>query len=274
MSLVGNGEGLSAADVAAVVGNGVNGSGFGYGEGGWFWIVILFLFFMQNGWGNGFNNGNGNGYVVSDVQRGFDQSAVMGGLNNLSTAVTSGFAGVTNGFSQAEISANARQMANMNQDFASQTAIMGAINNLSMGLQNCCCENRAATADLKYTVATEACSDRAAVNDALRDVISNQTAQFNQIGQTINNGFQMLLNARAEDKYDALQARYDDLQRACTLSAVRDGQNLTADRLSQEMNAQTTALLRQLNPSPIPAYPVQNPNGCNCGNNWQQNCWS
>ena len=272
MSLVGNGEGLSAADVAAVVGNGVNGSGFGYGEGGWFWIVILFLFFMQNGWGNGFNNGNGNGYVVSDVQRGFDQSAVMGGLNNLSTAVTSGFAGVTNSFSQAEISANARQMANMNQDFASQTAIMGAINNLSMGLQNCCCENRAATADLKYTVATEACADRAAVNDALRDVVANQTANTNALMQTINNGIQSIQDKLCQQEIDALKAQNANLQTQINLANLQASQNGQTSQLLQDNAAQTAALLRQLNPTPVPAYPVQNPNGCGCGNAWPQYC--
>lgn len=274
MSLVGNGEGLSAADVAAVVGNGVNGSGFGYGEGGWFWIVILFLFFMQNGWGNGANNGNGcgNGYIVSDVQRGFDQSAVMGGLNNLSTAVTSGFAGVTNGFSQAEISANARQMANMNQDFASQTAIMGAINNLSMGLQNCCCENRAATADLKYTVATEACADRTAVNDALRDVVTNQTANTNALMQTINNGIQSIQDKLCQQEIDALKSQNANLQTQLNLANLQASQNGQTSQLLQDNAAQTAALLRQLNPTPVPAYPVQNPNGCGCGNAWQQNC--
>ena len=288
MSLVDNANGLSAADVAAVVGNGAN-NGFGYGEGGWFWIVILFLFFMQNGWGNGFgNNAGAVPYLNADVQRGFDQTAVMGGLNGLTAAVNTGFgdvqtalcggfagvnAGVSNGFAQAEIAANARQMANMNQDFAAQTTILNGMNDISAGLQNCCCENRAATADLKYTVATEACNDRQVVNDALRDVISNQTALFNNLQQTMYNGFNEIKAARAEDKYDALKNRYDDLQRDCTLNAVRDGQNLAADRMSQEINAQTAALLRQLNPTPVPAYAVQNPNGCNCGQiNWGNTC--
>ena len=44
-----NGE-LSAADVAAVVGNGNNG-GFGNWGDGSFWIIILFLFAMFNNGG-------------------------------------------------------------------------------------------------------------------------------------------------------------------------------------------------------------------------------
>ena len=53
MALTDNG-GLSAADVAAVVGNNGNGFGFGNDGGGLFWLLVLFLFgFGNNGWGNG-----------------------------------------------------------------------------------------------------------------------------------------------------------------------------------------------------------------------------
>ena len=118
------------------------GGGMGDFGGGW-WIILLFLFL---GFGNGFGGGignNGAGFVGADVQRGFDQSAVMGGVNNIQNAMTGafgdlqtslcgGFAGVNaainNGFAQAEIGANARQMSNMQQMFTLQTQI-GAVNN-------------------------------------------------------------------------------------------------------------------------------------------------
>lgn len=164
---------MSPADVAAVMGNNNNGynDGYGFGGGAWWWIIILFLFGMNGGWGRGgFGGGYGSGDGVgSEVQRGFDQNAVMSGINGLNGAVTAGFgnvqtalcngfagvnAGVANGFAQAEIAENGRQMANMNQMFGIQSA-----------LQQCCCDNRAATADLKYTVANEACADRAAVEE-------------------------------------------------------------------------------------------------------------
>lgn len=69
---------LSAADIAAVTG----GNGFGFGnDGGAFWLLVLFLFAFNGGWGNGFGGGNnGVPYMVNDVQRGFDQSAVMSGI--------------------------------------------------------------------------------------------------------------------------------------------------------------------------------------------------
>lgn len=113
-----------------------NGGGFGDMGNGW-WIILLFLF-MGFG-GNGFGYGsNGAGFVNADVQRGFDQSAVMGGVNNLQNGITAGFgdlqtslcggfagvnAAINNGFAQAEIGENARQMANMQQMFALQTSV-------------------------------------------------------------------------------------------------------------------------------------------------------
>ena len=114
-----NGD-LSAADVAAVVGNGNNGFG-NWGDGS-FWIIVLFLFALMGGWNNGGFGGNGGGY-----QQGFDQAAVMNGINSINSSICNGFAG-------AEASANARQIADMQNNFALQSQ-----------LANCCCENRLAS---------------------------------------------------------------------------------------------------------------------------------
>ena len=139
MSLSENGNGL-VMPVGPMYGNG-SANGFGWGDGS-FWIIILFLFaFMGNGWGNWGGN-SGATQVNNDVQRGFDQQAVMSGLNGINAAVANGFAG-------AEISrCNA------------QANVLQTLNDMAMNMQSCCCENRAQAADLKYTIATEACADR------------------------------------------------------------------------------------------------------------------
>ena len=244
-----NSDGLSLADVAAVAGNG-NGL-FGDGDGGSFALLILFLFAIMGGnWGgNGFGgNGGAFPYVVSstvdnDVQRGFDQSAVMGSLSGITSAVS-------NGFANAEIS-RANNMTNLLQ----------SINSLSMAQQNCCCENRAAVADLKYTVATEACADRAAVTDGVRD-----------IQDSISTGIQTILTQMCNDKIDAKNERIAELQTQLNMANLKESQNSQTAAILANNAAQTAALEQYLNPAPIPAYVVQNPNccgqatfGCGCG---------
>jgi len=119
------------------------GGGFGdMGANGW-WIILLFMFMGFGGGYGGFGGNNAAGFVNADVQRGFDQSAVMGGVNNLQNGITAGFgdlqtslcggfagvnAAITNGFAQAEIGENARQMANMQQIYALQTQISSTQN--------------------------------------------------------------------------------------------------------------------------------------------------
>lgn len=237
-------EGLSAADVAAVTGNG----GFGNwgGDGAW-WLIILFLFMFNGNWGNGGGfGGYGDGY--SEVQRGFDQSAIMGGLSGIQSSLTNGFvdtaSALCNGFAGVEINANARQMADMQQSFALQSQ-----------LASCCCENRLGTADLKYTIATENCADRAAISDGIRDILTNQ-----------NVNTQRILDQMCDDKIDAKNEKIADLERQLTMANLAASQGAQTAAILANNEAQTSALEQYLAPVPKPAYIVQNPNGCNCNN--------
>ena len=114
----------------------MNGGMGDFGGNGW-WIILLFLFAGGFGGFGGLGN-NGAGFVGADVQRGFDQSAVMSGMSNIQNGITAGFgdlqtslcggfagvnAAISNGFAQAEIGENARQMANMQQLFGIQTQV-------------------------------------------------------------------------------------------------------------------------------------------------------
>lgn len=240
---------MSAADIAAVT----NGNdGFGNGNGAW-WI-ILFLFAL--GWGNnGYGNGGGNG-VDAYIQRGFDQTAVMSGINGLTSAVA-------NGFANAEVSrcngqTNILQAMNNNQMATTQ-----GVNSLAMGLQNCCCENRASIADLKYTVATEACADRNAVSEALRDVIANNTANT-----------QAILDKMCQQEIDALKTQNANLQTQLNMMNLAQSQSAQTAQILADNASQTTALEQYLAPVPRPAYIVANPNGCNCNTNFGCGCGS
>ena len=251
MSLT-NGE-LSAADVAAVT---RNNDGFGFGGDGAWWLIILFLFMFNGNWGNNVFSGHyGYGGVGGEVQRGFDQSAIMGGISGVQSAVTNGFvdtaaalcngfaginSSIANGFAQAEIAANARQMADMNQNFALQSQFA-----------QCCCDNRLASADLKYTIATENCADRTALSDGVRDILASQNA-----------GIQRILDQMCNDKIDAKNEKIADLERQLTMANLAASQGAQTAAILANNDLQTATLEQYLAPVPRPAYIVQNPNGC------------
>lgn len=219
-----------------------NGGGDGMFGGNGAWWIVLFLIFGGWGWGGrGGMNGGGTG---SEIQRGFDQNAVMTGLNNLATAQCNGFAGVnqsiSNGFAQAEIAANSRQMADMNQNF-----------NLQSAFQNCCCENRQATADLKYTMANEAAATRANCNENNQRILDKLCQlEMDGIKQNYEGQLRAMQNQLAAAAAENQSLRFAASQGAQT-SAIQAGQRALATEVEQ-----------YLNPTPVPAYVVQNPNCC------------
>lgn len=224
-----------------------NGSGF-FGDGAW-WLIILLLF-ANNGWGNGFGFGGGMmPYMMgnqqgSDVQRGFDHSAVMGGLNSINNALSEGFA-------NAEISrCNA------------QTTVLQTLNALSAGLQGCCCDQKAGIADLKYTVATENCADRTALNDGLRDLMAAGNANAQNIVKATTDGIQKVMDKICQLELDGKNAQIAELQAQLNEANRRASQeNQTAQILASQA-AQTAAIEQYLAPTPRPAWIVQNPNCC------------
>lgn len=227
-----NGD-LSAADVAAVVDR---GNGFGFGGDGSFWIIVLFLFALMGGW-----NGN-SGFGGNGVQQGFDQAAVMNGLGQINASVSTGFA-------NAEVAANARQIADMQSNFALQSQF-----------SNCCCENRLAIANLSADIAREACADRASVTDALREVMTSNNAQT-----------QRILDQMCQDKIDAKNEQIANLRQQMNMMQLTASQNAQTQAIIANNDLQTAALEQYLAPTPRPAYVVPNPNccgqnyGCGCG---------
>ena len=222
MSLTDANGGLSAADVAAVMGNNSNGFGFG-GDGAW-WFILLILLFAGNGWGNGY----GNGGACADVQRGFDQSALINGINGINSTLV-----------------------------ANQNATTAGMNSLAMSLQNCCCENRAATADLKYTIANESAATRAA-NQQGNQMIMDKLCQLELDGVKQN----------YENRISGMQNQIDSLRASLTAANNAAAENAQTARILADNSAQTVTLEQYLRPTAMPAYIVQNPNCCttnNCG---------
>lgn len=251
MSLTDNNNGM-VMPVSPMYGGNGYGNGFGYGGDGLFWIIILFLFAaMSSGWGNGFGNGNAgtilpfmmNQSGQSEVQRVVDQQSVMTGISALSAAQA-------NGFANAEIS-----RCNGLYNLTSQ------LNNIAMNQQNCCCENRAAVADLKYTMAQEAAATRANTDAKVQNVMDKLCQlEMDGIKQNYENRIASMQNTIDSLRTMNSNARFDASQNAQT-AAIQAGQRTLANEVEQYVL-----------PTPRPAYVVQNPNccaqqtfGCGCG---------
>ena len=271
----GNGGGMSPADMAAVMGGnrgyGMGGFGdFGFGAGQGWWIILLFLL-LGNNWGNGLGGGGmlpfmmGNNYTNNDIQRGFDQQTLVAGIGNVTNAVQNGFANAE--VSRCNSQANILQSLNQNQNATTQ-----GMNQLAMSLQQCCCDNRQATSDLRYTIATEACADRQAVNTGVRDIIANQNTNTQAIINSQNQGFQGLMNKLCQLELDSYKQKVSD--QAAEIAALKGAASQVAQTaaLINDNNQQTANLIRAINPAPVPSYQVPNPyTGC-CGNQGYYGC--
>ncbi len=254
---------------------GYGNSGFGNGcfGGDWAWIILLLLL-AGNGWGNGFGGGYGGDGVMpylwntqtqNDVNRGFADAGLSGQLNGIQSSISNGFASAEvaecNRAMDAMQTAYGNQIASMNQRFADVTAINQQFDSLQSQLANCCCENRLAVANLGSDIAREACADRQAVSDGVRDILANQTASV-----------QRILDQMCADKIDAKNERIADLERQLTMANLSASQTAQTAQLLADNSRQTSTLEDYLNPVPRPAYIVQNPNccsqnyGCGCGN--------
>lgn len=266
--------------VSPMYGN--NGMGFG---GDWSsWIILFLIFGMFGGWGNGFGGGFGGGFdgglypwmnQSNQINGGFRdqmlstqlngiQSGVTSGFGDVQTALCGGFAGVNASINGAQNAVSQQlytnQISDLERSFAAQTANTQGLNALQSQLAQCCCDNRAATADLKYTVATEACADRNTVTQAL----ANVTAQNNANTQRI---LDQLCADKLEQKNDIISQLRSELMYArgqasqdVQTAAIQAGQRALANEVEQYVL-----------PTPRPAYIVSNPNccqqtfGCGCG---------
>ena len=209
--------------------NGGYGNGNGFFGNDWAWIVILLLFGYGRGFG-GFGGGFGGGSCGSpcatqaDLAAGFNNSAVLSGINGIDSALCQGFNGINTAILQS----------------AYET--QGAINGLSHQLAQCCCDNKAAIADVKYAMATESCTTRNTIQNTTRDILENANA-----------------NSRAI--LDALNANYirtlESENNSLKLSASQANQNAV---LMAAMDANKAEILRRTGAEcPTAAYIVQPP---------------
>ena len=292
------GDNLSPADVKAIVGNNNpypmygNGNGFG-GDSGWLWLIIILALF--GGWGNGNGNGFGNGFnndyawlsngqkeIMNNTNDGFNSlhvsnqiEGVRDGVNGLTNQLCNSTASVTqainSGFANAETSANARQMADMQQAFNSQIATLQGFNTLGSQFADCCCENRLANCQTQNIIQNEGNATRFADANNTRDIITNATSNTQAILDKLCQLELDGVKAQVEAKNDKIA----DLQRELSMADLRASQTAQNAFISQGFANEVDQLYNRLSNCPVPSTPVYgrtpiftcNNNGCGCGSN-------
>ena len=283
-----NGSNGMVMPVAPMYGGGY-GNGFGnFGGDGW-WIILLILA-CNGGWG-GFGGFGGMGGFPADgamlypwmkqaqiTTDGFRDQMINGNVTsirdavgNLSTqlcntgsdiqmALATGFAGVEQG-------ANARQMADMNQNFALQTAILQGFNGVQAQQAECCCENRLGIANLGSDIAREAFATR-----------TNDTQNTQAILNTINGGIQSIKDQLCQDKIDAKNDEIANLRQQVAMKDLAAAQTAQNAFISNGFANEVDQLYNRLSNCPVPTTPVygrtpiftcnsNNSCGCGCGFN-------
>ena len=236
-----------------------SGNGYGnngaFGDGGWLWFIVV-IFAIFGGWGGigwGGNGSNSSYYTDSALQRGFDTQSIIGKLDGINNGLCDGFYAVNNGMLTGfnGVNTNILQTGYGIQQAINADTVAGMqnANALQAQLAQCCCDTREAIQGVNYNMATNTCALQNTMNNNTRDIIDSQNA-----------GTRAILDYLCQDKIANLQAENNDLRRA----ASQDRQNAL---LTTQMAAQTQQIINAVNPAPIPAYQVPNPNvyyGCGC----------
>ena len=208
---------------------------------------------MQMGVSNGFAGVNQN---------------VSNGFANTNLAMCNGFNGVNNAIFGAQTAIGqqmtANEIANLNRSFAEQTANTQGFNNVNAGV-----------ADLRYTVATEACADRAAVGDALQNVTMQNMGNTNMIVSAIRDGIQAIKDDLCADRLDAERRENQNLRTQLNMATLAASQTAQTAIIRDGQNSAVNSLVNELRSCPIPSQPVygnqpiftcpQSPSGCGCG---------
>ena len=282
-----NGSTTGVIPTFDVSGNG-NNNGWGGSMGEWI-IGLVALGMLGNGGMFGGFGGNAMGYDfpwLLSGQNGINQNTNDGfqnlhlsdqiegtrdAVNNLSTQICGSTAdivqAVNSGFAGAEISANARQIADMQQNFNGQIATLQGFNNLSSQFANCCCENRLASCQTQNTIISEAANNRFASANNTRDIITSQTQ-----------GTQAILDKLCQLELDGVKAQVEakndriaELTTQLNMATLRESQTAQNSFIAQGFANEVDALYNRLSNCPVPSTPVygRTPiftcnNGCGC----------
>ena len=253
---------------AMMFGGGFGGFGMG-GFGGFGGYDFPWLLTGQQQISNNTNNGFRDQMINDNI------TSVRDGIGSLSTQICGGFgdvqlgiAGINqnicqtgNGIITAVNGAQnalaqqlyTNQISDLERSFAAQTASTQGMNAIQGQLAQCCCDNRAATADVKYTIATEACNTRAA--------------------NTANT--QAILDKLCALELDGYKRENDNLRQQLNMASLAASQAAQTATIQRGLENEVDAVYNRLRNCPVPTTPVfgnqpiftcaQNVAGSNCG---------
>ena len=232
-----NGGGLVMP--VAPMGGGFGGNGNSLFGGDLSIIVLFFLFMMLGGWGNGFGGGFGGGDLYpwmnnsQNINNGFRDQMLSGQLTGIQNTITSG------------------QFSDLERSFAAQTANTAGQNAIQAQLAQCCCDNRQATSDLRYTVGTEACATRTANAENTAALMT-----------AFNSGIQSIKDQLCQDKIDAKNDVIAQLRSELLYARGQASQDVQTAVIQAGQRNLANEVEQYVAPRAIPAYMVQNPNCC------------
>lgn len=240
----------SLADIAAVTGNNRNG-GEGFGDrNGWWVLIILFALFA--GWGNGWGNqgnqqGSGGGGTQAEVQRGFDTASIITKLDGINSGICS--LGYDQLAQMNNLGMNIMQIGNA----AQQTAMANA-NALSTQVADCCCKTQTNFMNVINQMDKNNCATNANIHQVGDAILNGQQKGFTMLNQTIKDGFCDLEMRQMQRENADLRQKLNNCDRDAALQGT------------------ASYIINSVRPTPIPAWPVQNPwQSCNCGNPYGNN---
>ena len=209
-------------------------------------IVLFFLFMMLGGWGNGFGGGFGGGDLYpwmnnsQNISGGFRDQMIFDNISG----IRDGIVGIGTQLSNA-------QMANLERSFAAQTANTAGLTALQAQLAQCCCDNRQATSDLRYTVGTEACATRTANAENTSALLA-----------AFNGGIQSIKDQLCQDKIDAKNDTIAQLRSELLYARGQASQDVQTAAIQAGQRTLANEVEQYVAPRAVPAYVVQNPNCC------------
>ena len=275
-------EGMNTTMLVSPANGLANGGGL-FGNNGDSWLGILFLIALCNG-GFGFGGfGGGYGAMMGAGMMGMDylypwlnnsqnindgfrdqqlstqiggiQNAITSGFGDVQTSLCGGFAGVNATVNSAQNALSQQlytnQLADLERSFAAQTANTQGLNSLQAQLAQCCCNQSANTADVKYTLATEACATRATDTQ-------NTTALLN----AVNNGIQSIKDQLCNDKIESKNDIISQLRSELLYARGQASQDVQTAAIQAGQRALANEVEQYVAPKAMPAYIVQNPNCC------------